>query len=236
MTISMKKAILFFTSILTISSAYAQVEGVEYNWKEKLDKEDIKIYTSKVPGSKYNAVRGVMTVKANVTSLVALVQDTSSCTEWAEFCKESRIHKKISDTEYYIYTYNDIPFPVTDRDAVTKVVWKQDPDTLRVSMQSTPTKGLIEKTKAVRIEEANSQWHFTPLKDGNTLVESFAHINPNGPTPAWLTNMLLVKAPFKTMKNMREITERGDYQNKSLAFINDPEKQLGNCSPASTIC
>ncbi len=236
MKISIKKAILFFTAILAISSAHAQVEGVKYIWKEKLDKEGIKIYTSKVQGSKYNAVRGVMTAKANITSLVALVQDTSSCPQWAEFCKESRVHKKISDTEYYIYTYNDIPFPVTDRDAVTKVVWKQDPDTLKVSMRSTPTKGLIEKTKAVRIEEADSQWHFTPLKDGSTLVESFAHINPNGPTPAWLTNMLLVKAPFKTMKNMRAIAERGDYQNKSLAFIHDPGKNLSNCSSASKTC
>ena len=211
-------SLIFATLPATI---YAQEEGIEYNWKEKRNKEGIRIYTSKVPGSKYKAVRGSMLVKGNIHSLVALVQDTSSCSEWAHLCKESRIHKKISDAEYYVYSYNDIPFPARDRDVLAKVIWKQDPETLSVSMTSKPVSGIVEKTKAVRIEEATSQWHFTPLEDGSTQVEIYAHINPNGATPAWLTNMLLVKTPFKTMLNMRKKIESGEYKDSKISFITD---------------
>jgi hypothetical protein len=210
-----------FTLLLLPSLVYAQEEDINYNWKEKKNKEGITIYTSKVPGSKYKAVLGKMIVNGGIHSLVALVQDTSSCAEWADLCKESRIHKKLSDTEYYVYSYNDIPFPASDRDVLAHVKWSQDPNTLKVTMTSKPTRGILPKTKAVRIEEATSQWHFTPQEDGTTLVETYAHINPNGATPSWLTNMLLVKSPFKTMSNMRNKIEGGEYKDSKISFITD---------------
>jgi len=211
----------FVIAFLLATTATAQIEGIEYNWKKKKDKDGIAIYTSKVPGSRYHALRGVMIVNGSASSLVSLVQDTSTCSQWVDLCREARIHKRVSETEYYVYSYNDIPFPVSDRDVVAKTVWIQNPDTLRITMSSTPTPDLVPKTKAVRIKEAFSQWHFTPRSDGTTLVENFAHINPNGPTPAWLTNRLLVSSPYKTLKNMRAMIEKGAYKNESVAFIQE---------------
>ncbi len=212
--------LLFFAVITFLANAAtAQEEGVEYNWKKKKDKDGIAIYTSKVPGSRYNALRGVMVVNGSASSLVALVQDTSTCSQWVDLCRDARIHERISDTEYYVYSYNNIPFPVSDRDVIAKTVWTQDTNSLRITMSSHTVPDLIPRTKAVRIEEAFSQWHFTPRSDGTTLVENFAHINPNGPTPAWLTNRLLVSSPYKTLRNMRAIIEKGAYKNESVAFI-----------------
>ena len=205
--------------LVLASSAQAQLPDVQYQWKEKRNKDGIVIYTSKVPGSKYKAVRGVMVVKASLSSLVALVMDGASCAKWADLCKESRVHESISATEKYVYNYNDLPFPVSDRDALTHVVWRQDPQTLKVTMTSKATIGRLAKTQAVRIEEALSQWHFSPHGEGEVLVEMFAHINPNGPTPAWLTNRTLVASPFKTMSNMRRIVESGDYDQQTIEFV-----------------
>jgi hypothetical protein len=82
---------------------------------------------------------------------------------------------------------------------------------------------LSEKLKkvnrnAVRIYQAVTQWHFTTLEDGRVKVENFAHIDPNGPTPAWLINALLVNSPYKTMKKMRALIEAGNYHGEQLAF------------------
>lgn len=199
--------------------ASAQVNGVEYQWQEKKNKSGILIFTSSVKGSSFKAVRGEMIVKASVSSLVALIEDMPACSDWAAMCKESRLEKRVSDTESYAYVYNDIPFPVSDRDVYTHVVWTKNPDTQRISMTSTATKGGTPKTKAVRIEEAVSQWHFTQNEDGNTKVENFGHINPNGPTPAWLTNLMLVDSPFKTMKKMRKVVESGRYADTPVTFL-----------------
>jgi ribosome-associated toxin RatA of RatAB toxin-antitoxin module len=202
---------IFILVLLFPLLAQAQIEGVAYEWKEQKNKKGISISTSSVEGSSFKAVRGEMVVKASAASLFALVDDVSACPDWAAMCKEARLEKRISDSESYVYIYNDIPFPVSDRDVYTHVVWTRDPKTNRISMTSTASADGTPKTKAVRIENAVSQWHFTSNGDGTTTVENFAHIDPNGPTPAWITNMMLVDAPYKTMLKMRKIVESGTY-------------------------
>jgi hypothetical protein len=216
----MKITTLFMLAILgSPLYAAAQIDGVEYDWQERKNKQGITIFTSSVKGSSFKAVRGVMTVNASVASLVALVEDMPACSDWAALCKESRVEERVSATESYVYVYNDIPFPVSDRDVYAHVVWTKQAETKRVTMTSTAATGGTPKTSAVRIKDAVSQWHFTPSEGDTTTVENFAHINPNGPTPAWITNMMLVDSPFKTMKNMRKIVESGSYADTKVPLL-----------------
>lgn len=210
---------LFLALLVLPRTLLAQMGDIEYQWEEKRNKKGIVIQTSKVAGSSFRAVRGEMTVKGSVASLVALVEDMPSCPKWADLCKESRVEKRVSETESYVYVYNNIPFPVSDRDVYAHVVWSKDPITNKVTMTSRATSGGTAKSKAVRIQNATSQWHFTANKDGSTKVESFAHIDPNGPTPAWITNMLLVDSPYKTMTKMRSIIESGGYKDANITLL-----------------
>ncbi|MFT6100012.1 MAG: hypothetical protein ACJAYF_002563 [Arenicella sp.] len=210
---------LCLSLLLIPNLAFAQIENIEYKWEEKRNKNGIVIQTSNVAGSSFRAVRGEMTVTGSIASLVALVEDMKSCPKWADLCREARVEKRVSATESYAYVYNDIPFPVSDRDVYTHVVWTQDPVTKRLTMTSTATSGGTPKSKAVRIENAVSQWHFSTNQDGTITVESFAHIDPNGPTPAWLTNMMLVDSPYKSMTKMRNIIESGGYADANVPFL-----------------
>lgn len=204
---------------LVVNVAFAQVDGVAYEWELKRDKSDIKIYTSPVEGSGFKAVRAEMLIPASLSSLVALVSDSEGCPKWADLCKEEKVIEQVSPTESYRYTYNDIPFPVKDRDVLAHVIWTYDSDAKKVTMTSVATIDRLAKTKAVRIENAVAQWHFTEKGDGQVLVENFAHIDPNGPTPAWITNLMLVDSPYKTLKNMRKIIESGKYDNSIIDFL-----------------
>lgn len=199
--------------------ADAQIDGVAYAWQEKLNKDGIVIQTSSVQGYDHKAVRGEMVIKGAVSDLVALIEDLDACPDWADLCKEARLEKRVSATASYAYIYNDVPFPVSDRDVYTFIEWSKDPTTQKVTMTSTAAAGGTPETKAVRIEQAVSQWHFTPLGDGKVKVENFAHIDPNGPTPAWITNMLLVDSPYKSMRKMREIIEAGNYSGIDVPFL-----------------
>lgn len=210
---------MVFSALALPTIAFAQTENIEYEWEEKRNKKGIVIQTSKVAGSNYRAVRGEMKVKGSVASLVALVEDMPSCPKWADLCKEARVEERVSETESYAYVYNNLPFPVSDRDVYTHVVWTQDPSTGRVTMTSRAAPGGTLASKAVRIKDAVSQWHFTANQDGTTTVESFAHIDPNGPTPAWITNMMLIDSPYKSMTNMREIIESGGYADVQIPFL-----------------
>lgn len=195
----------------------AQDENIAYDWELKKDKEGIQIYTSIIANSKYKAVRTSSEIQSSVQSAVALVKNLDACSKWADLCVKSELIETISNNEETIYTYNNVPFPVKDRDVVSQVIWQHDPTNGKVSMLSKAIEGKVPETsKAVRITDAVAQWHFTPINENTILVESYAHIDPAGPTPGWLTNLLLIGSPFKTIQNMREILESGEYKTPAL--------------------
>ncbi len=229
-TISTLAALGALLGLLASAPLWAAEDSED--WDLKRNKQDIQVFTRSVAGSKFKAVRAKMQIDATVTELVALILDTEACSSWADLCKEARVHQQLSPTEFYVYTYNDVPWPVSDRDALAHVVWSQDPDTYAVEMTATATDGILEKTKgAVRLVDAVTGWVFTPLDNGSVEVTMKAHVNPAGPTPAWLTNMLLVDSPFKTMKLMRKLLASGAYRGASVNFVVEPpQSTLGSAA------
>lgn len=206
--------------LVLVVSNYAVAED---NWVLERDKDGIQVFTQSVGDSSFDAVRAVMVVEAKLNALVGLVRDAAACPKWAELCKESRDHEVVSEQELYVYSYNDIPWPVKDRDALTHVLWDQDPETLAVTMTAVATSDLLPVTKgAVRIVNAKTRWIFTPMDDGRVEVVSEAHIDPNGPTPAWITNLLLVETPFKTLQGMRRLVQTGRYDESEFGFVSLP--------------
>jgi hypothetical protein len=196
----------------------------QLDWREARQDDSITISVSDVEGSKHQAVRAEMTIKASLNALVGLISDTSACPELAALCQRATVHERISETELYVYSFNDIPWPVSDRDALAHVTWQQDPNDLTVTMMAMPTDGILAETKkAVRIIDGVTSWTFKPLGNGQVSVTSQAHIDPRGPIPAWLTNRLLIDAPFDTMLSLRKIIESGRYADQHFDFIREPQ-------------
>ncbi len=193
-------------------------------WQQERDRNGISVHTKSVEGSPYRAVKAVMRVNASLSELVALVQDSTACKDWAAHCKSSEIVAQQSPTEMLVYTLNDLPWPVANRDAVTRVVWQQDPETLTVTMSAkiVAEESVPKKKGAVRLQQGVTSWEFAPAGEGQVQVISKAHIDPEGATPAWLTNQLLVGAPFDTMAAMRKLVESGAYAQAKVGFIAEP--------------
>ena len=187
-------------------------------WELKRDRDGIQVYTRSVEGSKHKAVKAEMLVEASLNELVGLVMDTSACPDWAALCKVSEVAEQVSETELYVYTLNDLPWPVKDRDAVAKVLWTQDASG-SVKMTAELVTGKVPETrKALRLTQGITSWVFHPEENGTRIV-SEAHLDPGGGTPAWLTNMLLVDSPFDTMVGMRDLVTSGKYKDAQFTFI-----------------
>lgn len=214
----LKFGIVLFLSIFT-HNLYAQIDSDIYQWKLRKEGKGVKVFTSKVSDSKYLAVSAVMTIDAKVDSITSMIMDLENCKRWAPQCAKAYIYESISKTQNYVYSLNNIPFPGRDRDAVSYVTWSKDSTTGVVSMISNAVSGKVPKVKGViRIEKATAKWRFTPLENGQTLVESFAHVDPASDMPKWLLNSLLVGSPYKTMKRIRKRLKEGLYQNATIDF------------------
>ena len=64
------------------------------SWTLKRDRDGVQVYTRKVEGSPYDAVRAT-TVMENIrlSSLAALIMDVEACPKWADRCAASSIHQ-----------------------------------------------------------------------------------------------------------------------------------------------
>ena len=218
--ISLLKKYLAFVIFISVN-VNAQIDIDNHEWKLRKDKLGIKVFTSKVPDSKYLAVSATMKIDATKPeSIVSMIMDLENCKEWAVQCAKATVLERISETETYLYSRNNIPFPGRDRDAVTHVLWDRNAQTGIISMSSTVVDdNRVEKVKGViRIKYAIARWRFTPNSDGSLLIESYAHVDPASDMPKWLLNSLLVGSPYSTMKRIRKRLSEGVYDNAVLNF------------------
>lgn len=216
-------AFLTFCYLLAVISGplFAQ----EASWELKKDSQGIQVFTRAVVGSPYKEVKSVSSISGvSLASLVAVIEDAEACPRWADKCAESYVVDRISPTESLVYTHNDMPFPVKDRDVVAKVVWSQDSETGQVTMASEAVAGGVDEVRGrLRLRQANATWQFTPLVDGSVEVSNQAHINPGSSIPGWVTNMLLVDTPFETMKSFLNEVATPRYANAEFDFIEESD-------------
>ena len=158
-----------------------------------------------------------------LSALVALLKDSEACSRWADKCAESYVYEKISDTELLVYTHNNLPFPIKDRDVLSRVTWQQDTDSLAITMNSEATADILPRVKGkLRLLEANVSWQFSPLPNGSVEVINQAHINPGSRIPGWITNMLLIDTPYQTMKSFVAEVRKTKYQDAEIIFVTEP--------------
>jgi len=219
-----KFALLALVSLILSSAASMAVAQQE--WELRRDRDGIQVYTRSVEGSPHKAVRTVTVLHAvNLASLVALIEDAAACPDWADRCAESYLHERLSETESLVYTHNDMPFPVKDRDVLARVRWVQNPDTFEVAMTSSATEGILDKVRGrLRLTKAEAKWNFAPQADGSVLISNEVHLDPGSSLPGWVTNMLLVDAPFETMASFISEVREPKYSEAELSFIQEPPK------------
>ncbi len=200
--------------------------AAEQDWELKRDRDGIQVYTRAVEGSPYRAVRTTtIVVDVRLASLVALIEDVEACPDWADRCAEAYLHERISETESLVYTHNNMPFPVKDRDVLAQVQWTQNLETYEVIMNSQATTGKLAKLRGrLRLTKAVASWNFKPQADGSVEISNEAHIDPGSALPGWVTNRLLVDAPFETMKSFVSEVQKPKYRDATVSFIQEPPK------------
>lgn len=222
-----KPALRYLSTLLTFGialfaamAAQSAPFGLEpaSDWKLKKDKDGIQIFTQKITGVKHLAVKAEATVEGlSAHAVIAVILDAEACPNWADLCKQSYVHSKNNDYDYYVYTENDLPSPVKNRDALTRVQWQLDDDSDAVLMRSIAVDDILEdQPDNVRIKNARIQWIIEPTENG-VKIQNWALIDPVG-IPSWISNRLLVSAPFKTLRALIEEAKKSPYAEASSAF------------------
>jgi len=212
-----KSRCLFFTLLFVCSFCSAQDD-----WKLRVDKDGIRVFTRKVADSKLNTIKVESSFAATLSKFVAVILDVNSGDQWLYSTRSSSLIKQVSPSELFYYSEIGFPWPVANRDFVAHLSASQDPVTKTVTIKATNIEGMVpEKKGIVRMTHSTGRWTIVAKAKNLLSVEYLLEADPAGSLPAWLINSLDTKGPFETFKKLKEQVEKPVYTSAHLPFIVD---------------
>lgn len=198
------RAVLFFLSLAFPVFALLAQDG----WHLERDKNGVKVYTRKAQSSNMKDSRAIAVVKSDTKEVLNLLLDFENHWRWMDRIKISRTLKKISDDEFYVYYEALAPWPVSNRDIITRYKIRLLPDGKIILEAIAQPEYIPKKEGIVRIPESVSSWEIIPLEDNRVQIIFTNHSDPGGSIPDWLANVTATDNPFNTLLKLKEQVEK----------------------------
>ncbi|NMY50595.1 START domain-containing protein [Pseudomonas sp. WS 5011] len=196
-----------FTGLLLGIAVLLVASGVQAaQWRLVKDEAGIQVYLQQIPGSSFQAFRGVTRIRADMPRLLALQDDVSAACAWIHACSEQKLLKHEGDLSW-AYSRFHTPWPVQPRDSILQVTTTRDNDGRVTRILRGVADYLPLQQGFVRVSKVEGFWSLTP-HEGEIEVIYEVHSEPGGSVPAWLANSFVVDAPFNTLQGLRELAEK----------------------------
>ena len=208
--------VLLLSFLLLVSS----LVKANTQWHLDKDEEGIQVYLRDSTGFALKSFKGAMTVNRSLSSLIAVIEDTSSYPRWLHNCRSAKTLKHIDDTKVINYVVTDMPWPVADRDVIVSSTLTQNKANNRVEIKLIAKSKFIPKVAGkVRIEKMQGRWLLTPIDKDKVNVIYEMSIDPGGNIPKWVVNAMAVDLPFYSLKKLRKISKEEKYATAKIKGI-----------------
>lgn len=210
-------------SLLACCLLFCAVSAQASDWELARNVNGITVETRTVEGEGLKEFRGRTTVKARLSSIVALMNDIDKAPLWMHDNEGITHDELISPQDRWLYIVNGAPWPLRTRDAYLHVLTTQDPESKAVVLDITahPQRNVADK-KMVRIQRMRGGWRFDPNADKTVDVTYAMFLDPGGSVPKTLANMVVVENPFNTLVGFLRMLETGDYDDAEIDWIVEP--------------
>lgn len=201
----------------------------ENPWEFVKEDDGVKRYKRDVEGSKFSSYKGVTIVDANMAQVAAVLRDIPAYPKWMANISDSKVLRTYNPDDMDIYFALDFPWPASDRDMTVQSRTKADPDTgtIIIHTETYVDPEVPEKKKYIRIPQMVQIFTMSYVDKDKTEVSYSLHLESGGKLPAMAVEMDLKKAPFKSLKNMREIVKEDKYWKATpLDEINLPTTRI----------
>lgn len=202
------------------------------DWELRTETDNIRIYTTEQPGSRFQAFKAEALLDAPIENLMAVMVNPGSCTEWVHNCSESYAFGQGDFHDRYAYSVNDMPWPVTDRDYVLRIRTRGNRASGEVVMDLNATPGQrAESSNRIRVDRSDTLYRFIPEGERTRMIW-VQHTDPNGALPGWLVNSLLVEIPVRSIQALEEVAGHSRYRGFELLW--DDKGKLVNVVPSDS--
>lgn len=203
------------TLLFTLTAA---AEDSSEQWQLIGDDDGIRSYRREIPGSKYVAMRGEMTLRATIPQIISVLRDSPRKKHWVSRVVEAYSIQKFGDWESLEYNHSrGLPPLVSDRDFVFRAHLSVDPVARQATLKlkSERRADFPEREGIVRGEMLQSMYRLTEVGNeleggAETRVEVEVHADPKGAVPGWIINLFQKSWPRNTLKGIEQESKRPD--------------------------
>lgn len=175
---------------------------------------NIKTWAKQEDGKKIRSFKVEMVVEASLDAVARIHFDVENIKRWFWETKESRLLKKVSNTEYYYYQVFNAPLTIPDRDSVIHVVlepYSAKRGYMLMKLNAAPDFIPIEKGLS-RVQAQDMIVKLTPIGKEKTRLEAEGYIDPGGTIPAWTINFVQRSAPYTSMLGLQRMAQLPFYR------------------------
>jgi hypothetical protein len=222
------RAIRFLSALLILSASVVALLFVAHfiwlftgsnRWEFAGERNGVKTYTLKSPGSDLIQLKGVFQVHSTLAGIVTFMRDSGACND-IPGCYGSHVVERVDDQLQYDYYIMKFPFPFHPRDFVNRTQIHQSPQTKEVLVEYAATPGELPLNSCcVRVTNMDNTWRLTPLDNGQVEIEFTMKMNDGGFVPDLLINM---HPDFLFgLAHLQPLFDKDKYQNAKLEFISE---------------
>jgi len=195
-------------SVIALATACLSVTAMAApdEWKLAREEDGIKVFLSKVSGSRYQRFRGEVEIKADVATLSDLQENLRVACKWLYACADMRLLKNDGD-DTWVYMTTDLPWPAAPRDMVLHVHTERSDDGSLIRHLDAAPDYAPTGPGLIRVRQLSGTWKMQPLSDTRTEVTYQLQAEPAGDIPSWLANQFVVDAPMVSLKTLRAVAE-----------------------------
>lgn len=191
--------------LLILGCSFSQIQA--QSWKTAKNKNGVKIETRFIDGWSIKQYRATVYIKTTLAKAVDAYRDPVKRKAFMKRSVSVSNLKEVSKNEIITYNHGNAPWPVADRDNVTRSIFsKPAPNQVKVSMKSLPDY-IPHKKGIVRLPRSEGYWLFTDQGDGTVKVVQQSVADLGGSVPDWLVNSTIVEGPYDTLLAMKNMLE-----------------------------
>jgi hypothetical protein len=198
--------------LLTLLAALAHLKASaapspssDTSWRRLRAEDGITSLDRSTHGRSLPEFRAQATMEASIWDVLSVLEDVDRAAEWTAHCQD--MHKLPGSTseKLLVYARMDAPWPVRDRDVITKVETGYASSTelvVKIASITSPQHPVVDGV--VRIPRLIASYSFRVLSPRSTQVAYQLDLDPGGTLPDWLKTLAAKDLAHQTLSRLRD--------------------------------
>jgi len=147
------------------------------------------------------------TDSVSMQNCISVIKDVSKHKEFSEGTEVSKKVKTISDNEWIVYYYNDLPWPIPNSDCVMKMNFSEDTTKNMATFTFTAAPSMFEKKDVDRCTYNNGTYVFKNLGNGKVEFTVTGKMSPVFQAPAWMARGWFPDGPAEEIRAILKLAK-----------------------------